>query len=133
MEWDMKPRAQSVIPPDSKIAILDNTTFVVDGHYWCIPKGVPKEQVDVILDLMKFMWKPEQQALTWSAFIGPVVKAATIASAPKKIQDEVKEFWRPEYDQIGTKWKVSSPLGVKELSYAMDRWDREVGAAQVKK
>ena len=133
MEWDMKPRAQSVIPPDSKIAILDNTTFVVDGHYWCIPKGVPQDQVDVILDLMKFMWKPEQQVLTWSAFIGPVVKSATIASAPKEIQDEVKEFWRPEYDQIGTKWKVSPPLGVTQLSFAMDKWDREVGAAQVKK
>ena len=48
MEWDMKPRAQSVIPPDSKIAILDNTTFVVDGHYWAIPKGVPQDQVDII-------------------------------------------------------------------------------------
>lgn len=133
MEWDMKPRAQSIIPPDSKITILDNTTFVVDGHYWCIPKGVPKEQQDIILDLMKFMWKPEQQALTWKAFIGPVVKAATIDSAPKDIRDEVKEFWRPEYDQIGTKWKVSPPLGVSQLSFAMDKWDREVGAAQVKK
>jgi putative spermidine/putrescine transport system substrate-binding protein len=133
MEWDMKPRAQSVIPPDSKISIMENTTFVVDGHYWCIPRGVPQDQVDIIVDLMKFMWTPEQQALTWSAFIGPVLKAATIASAPKNIQDEVKEFWRPEYDQIGTKWKVSPPLGVKELSYAMDRWDREIGADQVKK
>jgi putative spermidine/putrescine transport system substrate-binding protein len=133
MEWDMKPRAQSVIPPDSKIAILENTTFVVDGHYWAIPTGVPKEQVDVILDLMKFMWKPEQQVLTWTAFIGPVVKSATIASAPKNIQDDVKEFWRPEYDQVGTKWKVSPPLGVTPLSYAMDRWDREIGADQVKK
>jgi putative spermidine/putrescine transport system substrate-binding protein len=133
MEWDMKPRAQSVIPPDSKIAILENTTFVVDGHYWAIPTGVPKEQIDVILDLMKFMWKPEQQVLTWTAFIGPVVKSATIASAPKNIQDDVKEFWRPEYDQVGTKWKVSPPLGVTALSYAMDRWDREIGADQVKK
>jgi putative spermidine/putrescine transport system substrate-binding protein len=133
MEWDMKPRAQSVIPPDSKIAILENTTFVVDGHYWAIPTGVPREQADVILDLMKFMWKPEQQVLTWTAFIGPVVKSATIASAPKNIQDDVKEFWRPEYDQVGTKWKVSSPLGVTALSYAMDRWDREIGADQVKK
>lgn len=133
MEWDMKPRAQSVIPPDSKIAILENTTFVVDGHYWAIPTGVPKEQVDVILDLMKFMWNPEQQVLTWTAFIGPVVKSATIASAPKNIQDDVKEFWRPEYDQVGTKWKVSPPLGVTALSYAMNRWDREIGADQVKK
>ena len=133
MEWDMKPRAQSVIPPDSKISIMNNTTFVVDGHYWCIPVGVPKEQVEVIIDLMKFMHTPEQQVLTWPAFIGPVNKNATLASAPQKIKDEVSEFWRKEYDEIGTKWKVSSPLGVKELSYAMDRWDREIGADQVKK
>jgi len=133
MEWDMKPRAQSVIPPDSKISILENTTFVVDGHYWCIPTGVPQDQVDVIIDLMKFMRKPEQQVLSWPGFIGPTIAAATIDKAPKDIQDLVKEFWRAEYDQVGTKWKVSAPLGVKELSYAMDRWDREIGASQVKK
>jgi putative spermidine/putrescine transport system substrate-binding protein len=133
MEWDMKPRAQSVIPPDSKITILQNTTFVVDGHYWCIPTGVPQEQVDVILDLMKFMRRPEQQVLSWPGFIGPTISAATMDKAPKDIQELVKEFWRPEYDEVGTKWKVSAPLGVKELSYAMDRWDREVGANQVKK
>jgi putative spermidine/putrescine transport system substrate-binding protein len=133
MEWDMKPRAQSVIPPDSKITILQNTTFVVDGHYWCIPAGVPQEQVDVILDLMKFMRRPEQQVLSWPGFIGPTITAATMDKAPKDIQELVKEFWRPEYDEVGTKWKVSAPLGVKELSFAMDRWDREVGATQVKK
>jgi putative spermidine/putrescine transport system substrate-binding protein len=133
MEWDMKPRAQSVIPPDSKITILQNTTFVVDGHYWCIPTGVPPEQVDVILDLMKFMRRPEQQVLSWPGFIGPTITAATMDKAPKDIQELVKEFWRPEYDEVGTKWKVSAPLGVKELSFAMDRWDREVGANQVKK
>jgi putative spermidine/putrescine transport system substrate-binding protein len=94
---------------------------------------VPQDQVDVIIDLMKFMRKPEQQVLSWPGFIGPTIAAATIDKAPKDIQELVKEFWRPEYDQVGTKWKVSAPLGVKELSYAMDRWDREVGATQVKK
>lgn len=133
MEWDMKPRAQSVIPPDSKISIMDKTTFVIDGHYWAIPVGVPQDQVDVILDLIKFMRTPEQQQLTWPAFIGPSIKAATLDKAPKDIQDQVKEFWRPEYDQIGTKWKTAPTLAVKELSYAMDRWDREIGADQVKK
>jgi putative spermidine/putrescine transport system substrate-binding protein len=133
MEWDMKPRAQSVIPPESKITILQNTTFVVDGHYWCIPTGVPPEQVEVILDLMKFMRKPEQQVLSWTGFIGPTISAATMDKAPKDIRELVKEFWRPEYDEVGTKWKVSAPLGVKELSFAMDRWDREIGANQVKK
>lgn len=133
MEWDMKPRAQSVIPPDSKISIMEKTTFVIDGHYWAIPVGVPQDQIDVILDLIKFMRTPEQQQLTWPAFIGPSIKAATLDKAPKDIQEQVKEFWRPEYDQIGTKWKTAPTLAVKELSYAMDRWDREIGADQVKK
>ncbi|MBI4391641.1 MAG: extracellular solute-binding protein, partial [candidate division NC10 bacterium] len=40
MEWDMKPRAEGTIPPDSKIFVLPNTSFVIDGHYWAIPKGI---------------------------------------------------------------------------------------------
>lgn len=133
MEWDMKPRAEGVIPPDAKITILDNTTFVIDGHYWAIPKGVPQNEVDIILDLIKFMRRPEQQVLTWKAFVGPSIKAATLDKAPADLQKYVKEFWRPEYDQIGTKWKVTAQLPVQKLNYAMDRWDREIGAQQIKK
>lgn len=133
MEWDMKPRAEGMIPPDAKISILENTTFVIDGHYWAIPKGVPQNEVDVILDLMKFMRRVDQQVLTWKAFIGPSIKAATLDKAPPDIQKYVKEFWRPEYDEIGTKWKVTPQLPVKRLNYAMDRWDKEVGAAQIKR
>ncbi len=135
MEWDMKPRAEGVIPPDAKITVLDNTTFVIDGHYWGIPKGVPQNEVEVILDLMKFMRRPDQQALTWKAFIGPVIKTATFDKAPADIRDLVKEHWRPEYDQIGPgkKYKMAPQLDFKELTYAMDRWDREVGAQQIKK
>ncbi len=135
MEWDMKPRAEGVIPPDAKITVLDNTTFVIDGHYWGIPKGVPQNEVDVILDLMKFMRRPEQQVLTWKAFIGPSIKAATFDKAPPQIRDLVKEHWRPEYDEIGPgkKYKMAPQLDFKELTYAMDRWDREVGAQQIKR
>ncbi|MBI2000701.1 MAG: extracellular solute-binding protein [candidate division NC10 bacterium] len=133
MEWDMKPRAEGVIPPDAKITILENTTFVIDGHYWAIPKGVPQNEVDVILDLMKFMRRPDQQVLTYRAFIGPSIKAATLDKAPPDLQKYVKEFWRPEYDEIGKKWKTTPQLPVKKLNYAMDRWDREVGAQQIKK
>jgi len=135
MEWDMKPRAEGVIPPDAKITILDNTTFVIDGHYWGIPKGVPQNEVDVILDLMKFMRRVDQQVLTWKAFIGPSIKAATFDKAPAEIRDLVKEYWRPEYDQIGPgkKYKMAPQLDFKELTYAMDRWDREIGAQQIKR
>jgi putative spermidine/putrescine transport system substrate-binding protein len=133
MEWDMKPRAEGVIPPDAKITILENTTFVIDGHYWGIPRGVPQNEVDVLLDLMKFMRRVDQQVLTYKAFIGPTIKAATLDKAPPDIRNYVKEFWRPEYDLIGKKWKITPQLPFKELTYAMDRWDREIGAQQIKR
>ncbi len=135
MEWDMKPRAEGVIPPESKITVLENTTFIIDGHYWGIPKGVPQNELEVLLDLMKFMRRVDQQVLTYKAFIGPTIKAATLDKAPADIRDYVKEFWRPEYDQIGPgrKYKMASQLDFKELTYAMERWDREIGAKQIKK
>jgi putative spermidine/putrescine transport system substrate-binding protein len=135
MEWDMKPRAEGVIPPESKITVLDNTTFIIDGHYWGIPKGVPQNEVEVLLDMMKFMRRVDQQVLTYKAFIGPTIKAASLDKAPADIRDYMKEFWRPEYDQIGPgkKYKMASQLPFKELMYAMDRWDREIGAQQIKK
>jgi len=135
MEWDMKPRAEGVIPEDSEITILDNTTFIIDGHYWAIPKGVPQNEVEIILDMMKFMRQVDQQVLTYKAFIGPSIKAATLDKAPADIRDYVKKFWRPQYNEIGPgkKWKMASQLPFKELTYAMDRWDREIGAQQIKK
>ena len=134
MEWDMKPRAEGVIPEEAQITVLDNTTFIIDGHYWGIPKGVPQNEVEVLLDLMKFMRQVDQQVLTYKAFIGPTIKAATLDKAPADIRDYVKKFWRPEYDQIGPgkKYKMASQLDFKELTYAMDRWDREIGAQQIK-
>jgi putative spermidine/putrescine transport system substrate-binding protein len=83
---------------------------------------------------MKFMRRVDQQVLTYKAFIGPSMKAATLDKAPADIRDYVKEYWRPEYDQIGPgkRWKLASQLPYKEMTYAMDRWDREVGAQQIK-
>ena len=133
MEWDMKPRAEGTIPPESKIFLLPNTAFVIDGHYWAIPRGVSAAEQEVILDLMKFMRRPEQQVLTWKAFIGPSIKAATLDKAPADIQKLVGEHWRPEYTDMEKKYKIVAQLPVKDLVAAMDRWDKEVGAQRIKK
>jgi putative spermidine/putrescine transport system substrate-binding protein len=133
MEWDMKPRAEGTIPPESKIFVLPNTSFVIDGHYWAIPKGVTPAEQEVVLDLMKFMRRPEQQVLTWKAFIGPSIKAATLDKAPPDLQKLVREHWRPEYTDMEKKYKIVAQLPVKSLVAAMDRWDREVGAQRIKK
>jgi putative spermidine/putrescine transport system substrate-binding protein len=133
MEWDMKPRAEGTIPPDSQIFILPNTSFVIDGHAWCIPKGVSKAEMDVILDLMKFMRRPEQQVLTWKGFIGPSIKAATVDKAPPDLQKLVRDHWRPEYTDMEKKYKVVAQLKPHDMVAAMDKWDKDVGAQRIKK
>ncbi len=133
MEWDMKPRAEGTVPPESKIFILPNTHFVIDGHYWAIPLGVPPAEKAVIVDLMRFMRRVDQQALTWKAFIGPSIKAATLDKAPADIQKYVRELWRPEYTDMEKKYKIEAQLPAKSLVAAMDRWDKEIGADRIKK
>src|SRR5262249_13481810 len=133
MECEMKPRAQGTIPAESKIFILPHTSFVIDGHYWAIPKGVSAAEQEIILDLMKFMRRPDQQVLTWKAFIGPSIKTATLDKAPPDIQKLVQEHWRPEYTDMDKKYKIVPQLPVKDLIAAMDRWDKEVGAQRIKK
>jgi putative spermidine/putrescine transport system substrate-binding protein len=133
MEWDMKPRAEGTIPPKSRIFILPGTSFVIDGHYWAIPKGVSPAEQEVVVDLMRFMRRPEQQALTWKAFIGPSIKAATLDKAPPDLQKLVREHWRPEYTDMEKRYRIVAQLPVKSLVAAMDRWDREVGAQRIKK
>src|SRR2546427_3329859 len=55
---------------------------------------------------MKFMRRPDQQVLTWKAFIGPSIKAATLDEAPPDIQKLVQEHWRPEYTDMEKKYKI---------------------------
>jgi putative spermidine/putrescine transport system substrate-binding protein len=132
MEWELRPRAVGMIPIESKIFILPNTTFVIDGHYWCIPKGISEREKEVVLDMMAFLLTPKQQALTYEGFIGPVVKNTSVNLAPKDIQDLYKSVWRPEYSEILKKHPHAPALSAKLLVSAMDKWDQEVGAKKVK-
>ena len=53
--------------------------------------------------------------------------------APQESQDAIKEFGRPEYDELIADHPLEVPLDAKALVAAFDRWDREIGGAKVKK
>ena len=48
----------------------------------------------------------------------------------------MQAVWRSDYNLIGNqpgkKWKLTGQPAFKELTYAMDRWDREVGSQKIK-
>ena len=101
--WDINPRVLGIVPKEAEIFALEGTHWVADTQFMCIPKGVAEEKVAVLLKLMAYMLKPEQQAATYDKgyfYPGPAVKGVTLAMAPQESQDILKEFGRPEYDEL---------------------------------
>jgi putative spermidine/putrescine transport system substrate-binding protein len=133
--WDINPRALGIVPKNYKVAAFDNMTWVNDTQYLMVPRGLSQEKLAVVLDLMAFLLKPEQQALTYDKgyfYPGPAVKNVSLSMAPKESQDVIKEYGRPEYDQWLARFPHAQPLDAKALVDAFRRWDQEIGAQKAK-
>ena len=133
--WDINPRALGIVPKNYKVAAFDNMTWVNDTQYLMVPRGLSQEKLAVVLDLMAFLLKPEQQALTYDKgyfYPGPAVKNVSLSMAPKESQDVIKEYGRPEYDQWLARFPHAQPLDAKALVDAFRRWDQEIGAQKTK-
>jgi putative spermidine/putrescine transport system substrate-binding protein len=136
MGWDINPRVLGNVPKDVKTFAVEGSTWVADAQFVAVPKGLSDDQMAVVLDLMGFMLKPEQQALTYDKgyfYPGPAVKGADLSMASAESQASLKEFGRPEYDDMIKSIKVVLPLDAKGLVAAFDKWDKEIGGAKIKK
>ncbi|KVZ01588.1 ABC transporter substrate-binding protein [Burkholderia ubonensis] len=133
--WDLNPRALGIVPADFKVQAFDNMTWVNDAHYMVIPKGVPKEKLDVLFKLMNFLLEPAQQAMTYDDgyfYPGPSVKGVTLEMAPVHSQDVVRKFGRPEYAKLLAERPHVQPLGAQAMVAAFQKWDREIGSQKSK-
>jgi putative spermidine/putrescine transport system substrate-binding protein len=133
--WDINPRALGIVPKNYKVAAFNDMTWVNDTQYLMVPKGLSQERLAVVLDLMAFLLKPEQQALTYDKgyfYPGPAVKNVSLSMAPKESQDVINEYGRPEYDQWLAKFPHAQPLDAKALVEAFRKWDQEIGAQKTK-
>ena len=133
--WDINPRALGTVPKGVKVAAFDDLHWVTDAHYMVVPKGIAEDKLAVVLDLMKFLLEPEQQALSYDDgyfYPGPAIKDVGIDMAPAKSQKVIEEFGRPEYEQLIESKPKETPLLGKALVDAFDKWDREVGGSKVK-
>ncbi|MCW2240247.1 ABC transporter substrate-binding protein [Azospirillum canadense] len=133
--WDINPRVLGTVPKEAKVAALNGFHWVADAHYMVVPKGLPPEKLAVVLDLMAFMLKPEQQAYAYDEgyfYPGPAVKDVTLAMAPAESQEAIKEFGRPEYDKLIADNPIELPLDAKGLVDAFRLWDERIGAAKTK-
>ncbi|WP_158907524.1 ABC transporter substrate-binding protein [Burkholderia sp. L27(2015)] len=133
--WDINPRALGIVPASFKIQAFDNMTWVSDAHYMVIPKGVPKEKLDVLFKLMNFMLEPTQQAMTYDDgyfYPGPVIKGVSIDQAPAHSQEVLKTYGRPEYTKLIADHPQVVPLDASAMVAAFQKWDAEVGSQKSK-
>ncbi|GAC1339421.1 MAG: extracellular solute-binding protein [Acetobacteraceae bacterium] len=133
--WDINPRALGIVPKEARTATLKGFHFIADAHYMCVPKGLGEERLGVLLDLISFLLKPEQQALTYDEgyfYPGPAVKGVTLAMAPKESQEVIASFGRPEYEKLLAETPIELPLEADVMVQAFRRWDQEIGAKKTK-
>jgi putative spermidine/putrescine transport system substrate-binding protein len=134
--WDINPRVIGIVPKAYKVAAFDKMTWINDTHYIAIPKGLAPDKLAVVLDLVKFLLAPEQQALTYDKgffYPGPAVKDVPLSMAPKESQDVLRDFGRPEYEGWLAKFPYTQPLEAKAMVAAFDRWDQDIGGQKTKK
>ncbi|MFI5896703.1 extracellular solute-binding protein [Actinoplanes sp. NPDC051513] len=134
--WDINPRVLGTVPKEAAVGTLAGFHWVTDAHYAVIPKGVDVEKQAAILNLIKDMLTPAQQAKAYDKgyfYPGPAVKDVPLTMAPPESQQALGEYGRPEYEQLIAGNPLEVPLDAKSLVAAFDKWDREIGGAKVKK
>lgn len=131
--WDINPRVLGTVPNTVKVTPLQPMHWVSDAQYATIPKGVSKDTLSADLALIKWMLKPDQQAIAYDDgyfYPGPAVKGVTLSMAPQHSQDVIKQFGRSEYDGWIKKYPVETSLPATAQVTAFDKWDRLVGSGK---
>jgi putative spermidine/putrescine transport system substrate-binding protein len=129
--WDINPRVLGIVPKDAKIATMDGFHWVSDAFFMCVPKGVGPEKLAVLLQLMRFVLEPAQQAVSYDEgylYPGPAVRDVPLSMAPPKSQAAIKEFGRPEYAALIREHPIELPLTPDKLVIAFRMWDERIGS-----
>ncbi len=129
--WDINPRALGIVPKEAEVATLKGFHWVSDAQYMAIPKGVAEGKVAVLLELISFVMRPEQQAYTYDEgyfYPGPAAKNVTLDMAPPESQAAIKEFGRPQYERWIADNPIETPLEPEKMVSAFKRWDQEIGS-----
>lgn len=135
MGWDLNVRALGVVPKNFGAFAFDGEHLIADTQYICVPKGNSPEMLGLVLDLIAWVLRPEQQAKTYDTgyfYPGPAVKGVTLDMAPKASQDLVGPVRRASFDDLIKTRPVEIPLEPAKLVQAFTIWDQRVGANKLK-
>jgi putative spermidine/putrescine transport system substrate-binding protein len=133
--WDINPRFLQQVPAGDKTFVLKDTTFVADAAFMMMPKGLDKAHQDIILAVMAWMLKPDQQAFNYDSgyfYPGPAVKDVPVSMAPASSQKIIEQYGRPSYDELIKQVTIVLPLKTDQLVVAFTKWDSDIGSGKYK-
>ena len=128
--WYINPIILGTVPKTTAVGHFDNMTWVTDAQYAVIPNGVSADTMTADLDLISWMLKPDQQAISYDKgyfYPGPAVKNVTIDMAPADSQAALKGVVPAEFDQWIQQFPKVTSLPADQQVVAFDLWDRNVG------
>lgn len=135
MGWYINPRVLGTVPAETAVGYLKGASFVSDAQFSVVPKGLDDDRLAVVLDLIAWMHKPDQQAIAYDKgyfYPGPSVKGVDLSMAPQDSQDALKEFGVPDFDNWIKDTPIVLPLDSKQLVIAFKMWDDQIGGKKVK-
>jgi putative spermidine/putrescine transport system substrate-binding protein len=128
--WYINPIILGTVPKTTAVGHFENMTWVTDMQYAVIPKGVDADTLTADLDLISWMLKPDQQAISFDKgyfYPGPAIKNVTIDMAPADSQAALKDVVPATFEQWITQYPKVTSLPADQQVIAFDLWDRNVG------
>ena len=128
--WDINPRVLGIVPKEARVGTLRGFHWVSDAFFMTVPKGVGAEKLAVLLDMMAWVLRPEQQAVSYDEgylYPGPAVRNVPLSMAPARSQAAINEFGRPEYAALIRDNPIELPLTPDKMVVAFRMWDERIG------
>jgi putative spermidine/putrescine transport system substrate-binding protein len=128
--WYINPIILGTVPKTTAVGHFNDMTWVTDAQYAVIPNGVSADVLTADLDLIAWMLKPDQQAISYDKgyfYPGPAVKGVTIDMAPADSQAALKGVVPAEFDQWIAQFPKKTSLSADGQVTAFDLWDKNIG------
>jgi putative spermidine/putrescine transport system substrate-binding protein len=128
--WYINPIILGTVPKTTAVGHFANMTWVTDAQYVVIPNGVSADVLTADLDLIAWMLKPDQQAISYDKgyfYPGPAVKGVTIDMAPPDSQAALKDVVPAEFAQWIEQFPKKTSLSADGQVTAFDLWDKNIG------
>ena len=131
--WDLSEKVNGTIPANFKVTNFAKMTWVNDAQYACVPKGLPKATEAVVLQLINWMLKPQEQAYAYDNgyfYPGPAIANVPLTQAPAQDQTEINQYKYPDFDTWIKEFPNAVQVTASNFTYFTQYWKQNIAAGK---